>query len=439
MASVYHRWVWLKNRFKSHLGLQTLSLAVLVCALDSLLHLRFFILEVQQSMLTLDSVSGEGWIHALVFLSLGVTVALLYRASTRWTSLSAGQMSQRMLQQEGSNCKTWGEVQALFFQALRIGLPLTELALLQNMESQAELGSEVLSDSILKFQLIQGGQYIATLFLFLARNEKLDGDQQSYLQNLIPELTITVENYLLRQRTEEDIASVRYGERQRISRYLHDTLSHNLAYLRLMLDYQLHSRQQAKGAGDAAEVERMLNVANESYEEVRNLLVNLREAAPADLATTLQAEAASMADRTGLDIAVEQIGQAGLLSDYASRQVLLIFREALHNIEKHARASRVRVKLHWTLASMRLLIEDDGVGFQPGFNEDHSGPGRTQHHGIRIMKECAADINAQVMFSPAAPSGTCVELCLPIEDRARDGKLTQPVITHREILEMHHR
>jgi signal transduction histidine kinase len=72
--------------------------------------------------------------------------------------------------------------------------------------------------------------------------------------------------------------------------------------------------------------------------------------------------------------------------------------EALHNVVKHSGATRVSVALTLDVSASRLLVEDDGAGFDPS----RVGPG---HLGLRIMKERADSVGAALEVVSAPGKG----------------------------------
>ena len=84
-------------------------------------------------------------------------------------------------------------------------------------------------------------------------------------------------------------------------------------------------------------------------------------------------------------------------------QVLHIFQETLSNIRKHAKASHVIVTLEHD-AKFHLSVRDNGIGFNPSEELSES------HIGIRIMKERAKSINAELSVWSQLGQGTKISL-----------------------------
>ena len=88
-------------------------------------------------------------------------------------------------------------------------------------------------------------------------------------------------------------------------------------------------------------------------------------------------------------------------------QVLHVLQEALSNVRKHANAKQVRVQV-WQDPQWAFEVSDDG----DGFSDD--GPGKGEIHvGLRIMRERARRIGAQLQVQSQPGEGTRVTLTLP--------------------------
>jgi signal transduction histidine kinase/ligand-binding sensor domain-containing protein len=91
------------------------------------------------------------------------------------------------------------------------------------------------------------------------------------------------------------------------------------------------------------------------------------------------------------------------------RHLLLGFKEAIHNIARHAGATRVRVRLERRGPDFLLRIEDDGRGFDPAAT--------SQGHGLRGMAQRAAALGGRFELDTAVGAGTRVLWTVPIRQR----------------------
>ena len=87
-----------------------------------------------------------------------------------------------------------------------------------------------------------------------------------------------------------------------------------------------------------------------------------------------------------------------------------ILQEALANVLKHAHASEVKVSLAFEPGNVRLSVEDDGVGFQPG------GAGSGYGYGLQNMRERADELGGTFDISGVSGQGTTITVVLPAQE-----------------------
>jgi two-component system nitrate/nitrite sensor histidine kinase NarX len=98
-----------------------------------------------------------------------------------------------------------------------------------------------------------------------------------------------------------------------------------------------------------------------------------------------------------------------LLSPNEEIHVLQIVREALSNVIQHAGASRAMLRLSASGPAIRVTLEDDGRGMDPG------AP-RPGHYGLQIMRERAASLGGVIEVSAGSRGGTRVQLTFTHRD-----------------------
>ncbi|HEV8660487.1 MAG TPA: ATP-binding protein, partial [Thermoanaerobaculia bacterium] len=95
-------------------------------------------------------------------------------------------------------------------------------------------------------------------------------------------------------------------------------------------------------------------------------------------------------------------------------QLVRIVQEALTNVRKHARASRVTVALHKTAGRIVATVTDDGIGFDPSAKIRGDFP----RLGLATMRERAESVGGSVAVESTRGAGTTVRFELPLEDQA---------------------
>jgi signal transduction histidine kinase len=142
--------------------------------------------------------------------------------------------------------------------------------------------------------------------------------------------------------------------------------------------------------------------------ELRALIFELRPESleREGLVGALERQVASVRARHGLEVSVE-LGEEPDLSQPAKEALYRVAQEALQNAVKHARAQTVRLLLESGGAEVRLLVADDGRGFDP--RQDFPG-----HLGLQSMRERAAAVGGSVEIDSAPGAGTRLQAQVPL-------------------------
>ena len=227
---------------------------------------------------------------------------------------------------------------------------------------------------------------------------------RSLLEALASHLASAMENLRLNALEKEAAVS---QERIYLARELHDSIAQSLAFIKI----QVQLMRDAVCSGNPDEMHEILEEIDtgvrESYGDVRELLLHFRTRTNSEdiepaLATTLR----KFEHQSGVHTSLSIEGQGIPLFPDAQIQVLHIVQEALSNVRKHAQASHVSLKVQQQPA-WRFEVRDDGVGF----DLDEDRPDET-HVGLRIMKERAQLIGAQLDIVSSPGNGSSVILTL---------------------------
>ncbi|MDZ7677795.1 MAG: GAF domain-containing sensor histidine kinase [Acidimicrobiales bacterium] len=194
-------------------------------------------------------------------------------------------------------------------------------------------------------------------------------------------------------------------ERTRIARELHDRIGQSLAYLAFELDRIVSAND--KGNDVAPSLLQLREDVRGVIGEVRDTLYDLRTdvSEVQDMADTLDQFIQRVIDRTGLDITL-YADRGERLPILQEREMWRIAQEALANVEKHAKATRVRVLWRCNGSAAALEVADDGQGFPVGT------AGRLDSYGIMGMRERAASIGATLDVLSEPGKGTRVRCYL---------------------------
>jgi signal transduction histidine kinase len=206
-------------------------------------------------------------------------------------------------------------------------------------------------------------------------------------------------------------------ERARIARDLHDHLGQQLTALRLTLEG--HQERLGPEHPSTDQVRNALTLAQQIDDDLDFLAWELRPAALDDhgLAAALPVFVREWSEH--YNIPVEFRGQhltTGQLGRDAEVVFYRVAQEALNNVLKHAHATRVDVLIEPRDGAVRMVIEDNGVGFETADRED------TRDRGIGIigMRERAALIGGSLQIESQPGQGTSVFLEAPTASSRRD-------------------
>jgi PAS domain S-box-containing protein len=193
-----------------------------------------------------------------------------------------------------------------------------------------------------------------------------------------------------------------------MARDLHDTLGQNISFLRMKLDY-LDSRKIRKQSELQMEIQNMARAANESYDLLRGTLAMLQSADSTDLYRLLTRYTGQIEERSTFKVDFSSQGEPRPIAAPRLRQLFYIFREILNNIEKHARASQVTIEMLWNADHLKLIVSDNGQGFD--VNQTQFGG----HYGLKFMRERVELLNGSLTLRSEPGSGTNVAVLIPYE------------------------
>jgi signal transduction histidine kinase len=204
------------------------------------------------------------------------------------------------------------------------------------------------------------GLPVGKLMLANARRPHLPQDLQR-LERVVRHLGPPLENLLLLRRLR--VRAIE-GERSRISRDLHDGILQTLLSIEIQLDVLRRRVSQAPQqiAGELATLQQ--TVRNET-QELRRMVMDMRPQGvqSADLVDLMRGFAERF--RNESSVALDLLIDAAMLDlpDRICRELFQIYKEALHNVKKHAHATHVVVKLWQNETKVGLVIDDNGEGF----------------------------------------------------------------------------
>jgi len=214
--------------------------------------------------------------------------------------------------------------------------------------------------SVLSASFDFAGLPVGRVLLMNGRQRYMPQDLR-WLERILRHLGPSLENlFLLRHLRSRAIEA----ERSRISRDLHDGILQTLLSVEIQLDVLRRQLPQSPEQASGSLAALQQTVKNES-EELRRFVTDLRplRVQSADLVDLMRGFAERFRNEAGMALDLLLDNASLQVPDRICRDLFQIYREALNNIKKHARATHVVVKLWQNESRVVLVVDDNGEGF----------------------------------------------------------------------------
>jgi signal transduction histidine kinase len=194
-------------------------------------------------------------------------------------------------------------------------------------------------------------------------------------------------------------------ERRAISRELHDEVGQSLSAL--LLEVENLTEMSGDKNGFRQTLQSIKTLAENCVNEVRNMALLLRPSMLDDLGliAALEWQAREVSRRTGMLVDTVDENVSDNLPDEHRTCVYRIVQEALNNCSKHAYATNVRVVVQQEPDRLRVIIEDDGKGFDPS---------RVRGLGLVGMNERVSQLGGVLKVDSDPARGTRLRVDLPL-------------------------
>jgi two-component system sensor histidine kinase UhpB len=199
------------------------------------------------------------------------------------------------------------------------------------------------------------------------------------------------------------LQQIREEEKRRIAREVHDELGQVLTALKFEV-------ARAAAREERPEIDPLTPLIERALTSVRRICSEIRPSLLDDLGLTAAAEwqLQEFRDRTGLQCVLSAALNDERIDAERSTALFRILQEALTNVARHARASRVQVRLREEPGAVTLEVQDDGAGIEPGRATD------SRSLGLLGMRERALIFGGSILVSAGAGKGTIVRVSLPL-------------------------
>jgi len=221
-----------------------------------------------------------------------------------------------------------------------------------------------------------------------------------------------------RKRVEEKLRSLaseliltEARERRALASDLHDTVAQMLAIAKLRLDL-LASCLEGESAEEA---KRVIEFILQASRQTRSLMADLSPSLlyESGLRQALRALARRMGELHSLGIEVVDDGNPKPLGEDSRVLLFRAVQELLHNVVKHAKATKVKVSLRREGSQVQIEVEDDGVGFL--LSERRRGDGMREGFGLFSLGERLQHLGGSFDVFSQPGKGVRASLVVPLQ------------------------
>ena len=232
------------------------------------------------------------------------------------------------------------------------------------------------------------------------------------------ESTLTRYQSLFRLYVKEEAEGAVDEERTRIACEIHDGLVQTLVGVNLKMERvrELVSEDPDKGLTMLNQTTVQLKHA---IQEAREVVYNLRPGQYDHLAfiPALSNYLSSYEREHRIRTTFKGNGDESQLDPKTKVFVFRMVQEALSNVAKHAKATKVTVKVQLTKDLLEAKVSDNGQGFN--VQKESQNPEKWDHFGVRSMKERARMLGGDIRWVSKSRTGTTVEITVPLATKEK--------------------
>jgi PAS domain S-box-containing protein len=261
---------------------------------------------------------------------------------------------------------------------------------------------------VVTIPMIHGGRSLGALSAYFRPGQRPSEPTLTFLHAIAGLAASSAEIFRLVSAVQDQVA---IGERQRLARELHDSVSQ--ALYGIALGARSARNRLAREPQRAVEpLDYILGLAESALADMRSLILELqpesleREGLVGALAKRVDA----IKGRYDIDVRTDLPDEPRISLD-TKQAIYRIAQEALHNLVKHSRAKHASLRLRSDRDALTMEVADDGEGFDPS----RSYPG---HFGLPSMRERAQSRGGELQIESRPGEGTTVRVRVPIPARA---------------------
>jgi signal transduction histidine kinase len=224
---------------------------------------------------------------------------------------------------------------------------------------------------------------------------------------------VNARTYALR-RLASQLSETEDSERRRLANDIHDSLSQTLTLLKLSLSAAL--ADQSQDAAARQRISSALETVNDLINKTRTLMFDLYPAMLEHLGLwqTLRHYSEEFGRQTGIELIVSEEGNPQSPSRTMANYLFRSAKELVNNAAKHGGAKEIVVSLHWIPGALRVVVDDDGRGFD---STQAFTPDESKGLGLAAIQERLRFLGGSVRIESSVGKGTRVVLEAPLAAR----------------------
>ncbi|RYU80751.1 sensor histidine kinase [Hymenobacter persicinus] len=202
------------------------------------------------------------------------------------------------------------------------------------------------------------------------------------------------------------------GVRHSIARDLHDDMGSTLSSISILSQIARNHQRQDRPEQAAAVLEQIGESSHRMLDAMDDIVWTINPAHDSleDVTARMRSFASDVLEARGIDLHFRtDPSVAGLkLTMRARREFFLLFKEAVNNLAKYAHCQHATIALTFEHTRLVLLVQDDGIGFDP------AAPAQGGGNGMTNMRARAAALHGELTIHSTPGQGTTLRLSLPL-------------------------
>lgn len=220
------------------------------------------------------------------------------------------------------------------------------------------------------------------------------------------------------RRLAAQLSEAEDAERRRLAHDVHDGFSQMLSMLKLNL-----AAARGEGRGGDERLDGAIEVIDELIHRARTLTFELHPAMldHLGLVPTLRRYGEQFGRPLGIDVTVTEVGPPHTLPATLTNYLFRAVKELLNNVAKHGRgATEAVVAVHWEAGALRVVVDDDGAGFDAAAVA-RAVPGPGTGLGLAGIRERMTSFGGSLRVESAQGQGTRAVLEVPLPPADQPG------------------